>query len=105
MTLEESPKKTVVIEFTDNDAGARRALNADIAYSALSDIGDEIFRPARKHGYPSKRISALIQKMDTHLEEKDPSGELTCQALIGLLEDRFHEILEESGIDLDRDLR
>jgi hypothetical protein len=84
--------KKVTIEFDIqdqyDDIHARRALNAEEAYSALSDIKNEIFRPARKHGYADREIEAAFD------EEKHGD-------LIALLEKKFHEILLEHGITSD----
>lgn len=84
--------KKVTIEFDiqdqHDDICVRRALNADEAYFALSDIRNEIFRPARKHGYSDREIEAIFD------EEKHGH-------LIAMLEKKFHEILLEHGITLD----
>lgn len=57
---------------------------------ALWDIGQQVFRPARKHGYAEDDIRELIQKI----------GEEDATKLIGLLEQKFFEILDSRGIEL-----
>jgi hypothetical protein len=54
-------------------------------YIALEEIRNEVFRPARKHGYSSPLIEKAI-------EQRDPI------MVINLLEDLFSEILGERNI-------
>lgn len=70
------------IEFT-------KAVNGYKAYSALFEIGNNIFRPARKHGYINPVTQGLLDKCG------DDGAEL-----ISRLEDLFHEILEDNDITL-----
>lgn len=55
---------------------------------AIHDIGQEVFRPARKHGYPDPQIANLLLKIPDHMGED----------LIGLLEEKFYEILNERDV-------
>ncbi len=59
---------------------ARRGINFSIA---LERVGNEIFRPARKHGYQDAEIQKIVDEHEW------------ATALIGLLEERFYEILTE----------
>jgi hypothetical protein len=61
---------------------------------ALSEIKNEVFRPARKHGYSSSDIQRL-------LEELDNSSEGKATELIGLLEERFYQIINNYGLSND----
>lgn len=86
-------KKTLTLEFpaeTDSESAMRRVLNADVAYAAIWDIAQEIFRPARKHGYPDT----------TTQHELDRAGEAGAE-LVHLLEKRFYKILEDHRINLE----
>jgi hypothetical protein len=65
------------------------ALKASEMKFALEEIANQIFRPARKHGYQDQEIETLRKK----LGEK---GNL----LIDLLEGKFFEILNERDIKL-----
>lgn len=56
---------------------------------ALWDIAQEIFRPARKHGYSEANINDALSICNGHGEK-----------LIGALEKKFYEILEQRGIKL-----
>ncbi len=67
---------------------AKRAVHATEAYTALRDIADYIFRPARKHGYPDQDLQKLVETTDSF-------------AVIDILEDKFYEILRDNNIDLD----
>lgn len=59
-----------------------------VKYSiAIHDIGNEVFRPARKHGYADQELQQLI--------EKNPDA----AEIISLLESKFYEILREHGVD------
>lgn len=58
---------------------ANRALAMSIA---IDEIGNEVFRPARKHGYPDAKLNELLEKCG------DPGYELVHE-----LERMFYEIL------------
>lgn len=64
-------------------------LQAGEMKAALWAIGEEIFRPARKHGYPERDIGELVTKIGPDAEE-----------LIGLLEKKFYDIIHENNISL-----
>ena len=85
----------ITFETTDyeDEAKIRRMINADGAYRALHEIANEIFRPARKHGYPDQTISDLLNSADV---SNDAGTEL-----IGALEEKFYELLRENKVDLD----
>lgn len=65
---------------------------------ALWDIAQEVFRPARKHGYADVKIQKLIDTIDACVSTVMENGQGTD--LIGLLEEKFYEILRERGIEL-----
>lgn len=76
------------IENSDDEAEAVRALRAEKVFNCLWQISQEIFRPARKHGYSDPQIQAALEGSNgAHL--------------VGLLEDRFYEILREHDIDVN----
>jgi hypothetical protein len=89
------PKKVTiqyVIEESWDEQALRRTLNADNAYRALWEIGQEIFRPARKHGYSDQKLEAAMQNKELEHEE-----------IVGMLEEKFYEILSENRISLEDD--
>lgn len=55
--------------------------------NALWTISQEVFRPARKHGYPDTELRELT---DHEVE------------VIGLLEKKFYEILNDNEVDLNK---
>lgn len=67
----------------------KRASSATDAYLALSAIANEIFRPARKHGYPDVELTALLENAGGYGEE-----------IVSRLEDKFYEILRQYKVDL-----
>lgn len=77
-------------------------------HAALWNVGTEVFRPARKHGYSDQLLNDLIFFLDqaaagSHDEEKWPSdkyGPLGATDLIYLLEQKYHAILRENGVEL-----
>jgi hypothetical protein len=90
-----------ILEFNLEDSYERlahkRAVNATAAYLALWDIGQEVFRPARKHGYLEEpRLNELLR---TNQEDNEVS--LAVSEAITILEKRFYGILEKRGINLD----
>jgi len=78
----------------------RRASSADDAYIALHQIANEVFRPARKHGYADEEIAEMISKSGT-FKDKNGWDVNTSTEVIGLLEQMFYKILEEHQVDLD----
>lgn len=82
------------LEFDLSDPDQRsefnRVLKADKSVSALWEIGQRVFRPARKHGYS-----------DLHIMEAFAQCGEGAEVLVGRLESLFYEVLEEHGINLD----
>jgi hypothetical protein len=90
--------KEVTIKFNIKDGYDElelfRTLKANDAYSTLIDIQQDIFRPARKHGYPNGDIRELLEKIDTALEGAGTQ-------LVGLLEAEFFKILSRNDVNLE----
>jgi len=91
-----------VLEFNLPEEGTehRQAVFSQEAYSALWDISQEIFRPARKHGYQDSRIQKLIDHLDSVGENSDTVDRATATELIGKLETLFWEILARYKVEL-----
>jgi len=91
-----------ILEFDLEEPDARdafkRAVLADDAYMVLNEISDEIFRPARKHGYPDRRIQNYINDLDQKLRDGEQNPILE---VLSLLEENFRDILIEHGITLE----
>lgn len=75
-------------------------LRAKDLKSAIFEIQQRVFRPARKHGYPCRKIEKLIDKCGTSVIKNDFGiyEENNGIELISLLEDLFLEVLEEMGV-------
>jgi len=67
-----------------------RAITADDVYAALYEISQNVFRPARKHGYNDHVITALLAKSPDEASE-----------LIGELERLFFTILADNNVHLE----
>lgn len=92
--------KTVTLKFNvetpDDERAVTRAVTVDSVYAALERVANEVFRPARKHGYHDLEIGAL-------LTESAGLSRRECAArseLIGLLEKKFFAILEEQDVQI-----
>lgn len=101
-------KKYVTVKISydhENDReaekAAKRLVQADRAFFALTEVRDEIFRPSRKHGYADTAITEMIEKINGHLEKAGVAAEFSCEELIGELEKEFIDILQNHGLDLD----
>lgn len=97
------PSKRVTISFTNDEAGAKRAMNSDAAYNALFRIGQEIFRPARKHGYPDVEMQRLLteERVQKPEDADSPFGVGTnAEELVSKLEELFYQIIREEDVDL-----
>lgn len=79
---------TITYQLPEDTEEMNLAMSAVSMHSALWEIAQEVFRPARKHGYPDRTIQDALDKCNEGEE------------LIHLLEKRFYEILEEHGIRL-----
>lgn len=80
----------VTLKFTlpEEKEELTQALNAGELHSALWSVAQEVFRPARKHGYSDPNIQAALDKC------------IEGEELVSLLEKKFYEILDEYGIKL-----
>ncbi len=78
----------VTILLNDDETEVRDAMfRATDMLSALRDIGNDVFRPARKHGYADSRIQSLLTTLGEPGEE-----------LVSLLEDLYCKILRDYDI-------
>jgi hypothetical protein len=73
----------------DDREDYKSAMQGANAKRALWEIANEVFRPARKHGYSDQTIQMLV--------DVNPEG----AELISKLEKKFYEILEEHEVDIE----
>jgi hypothetical protein len=97
-------KVKAVLEFTlpEEKEEFDLATKAGDMHSALWHISQEIFRPARKHGYDNSKIQRLLEKAD-ETKVISPDGEEEYGAgteLVSELESMFYRVLEEFNIKL-----
>jgi len=83
-------KANLEFNLPEDDMEFKQASKAGAAFAALDDIKNEIFRPARKHGYSDENIRALLEKIGEDGNE-----------LIGLLESKLYEILNNHEVNID----
>lgn len=104
----------VTLEFDLPEEQEELAIKQNVykMHAAFWDIGNDLFRPARKHGYSDTRLQSLIEKLDLTIERlkahdelsedwpRDEYGPLNATDLIRILEEKYHEILRENGVEL-----
>lgn len=99
-------KGTLSFNLPEEREEFERAVKAARYQSALFEIGQRVFRPARKHGYPDAYLQRLLDKADevtiaTYDDAtKGPYDGHVGTELIGQLEKLFYEILQEEGIEI-----
>lgn len=81
-------KATLEFDLTEEHEEFRDCMQAGKMSGALSEIGNQVFRPARKHGFSDAALNALIEKNED------------AEEIIGMLESKFYEILKEYGVEL-----
>jgi hypothetical protein len=80
----------------DDEAKLTLMLNASAMQRALWEIGQEVFRPARKHGYPDPEIRKFLDEKT--LTERELGDR---EELVHALEKKFYEILDNNKVNLD----
>lgn len=102
-------KATLTFTLPEEQEEFDRTQQAGKMHSALFEISNEIFRPARKHGYNDERLHALIFHLDqaaatlganNEAWPKDEYGPLGATDLIQILEEKCYSILRENGVDI-----
>jgi len=92
------PKATItwdLSEFEDR-MDFKQKMKASELTNALWEIQQQVFRPARKHGYPDKELAKLYDACGDTEE-----GYSLAEELIGKLEDKFCQLLADNDIDID----
>lgn len=98
------PKATLEFSLPEEQEEFETATKAADYKLALWDVAQEIFRPARKHGYSDAAVQKVLDKADEEIVVTDVGGfkyEIGAGSeLISILEQKFYEILRERGIEL-----
>ena len=81
-------KAILEFDLPDEKEEFNQATKAGHLVSALDEVKEKIFRPARKHGYNDPTMRELLAKL--------PNGE--GEEIIGRLEEMFYEILGEHNV-------
>lgn len=87
------PKATITFNLPEESTEFQAAVHSLDMRHALEKVVTEIFRPARKHGYPPGRISDTVEKIQNGQTDE-------VLNLIAELEKEFWTILEEYDIRL-----
>ena len=97
------------------------ALNGARYKHALWDVSQEVFRPARKHGYSDPRIQQLLEMLNEMVQDRQAAGEegvkgykplptdwprdefgpLDATDLIAMLERLFFNTLDNTGVGIE----
>lgn len=81
-------KATLHFDLNEDREEFRDCMQATKMSAALHDISNNVFRPARKHGYDDAALNALIEKNEDAVE------------IIHLLEVKYYEIINSYGLEL-----
>lgn len=70
--------------------------------TALREIHQQIFRAARKHGYSDQGLKESFDALYDRFSEEEQMklDSKTPGSFVGLLEDKFFEILKENNLEL-----
>lgn len=86
----------ITLEY-DTEEEALAAINGWRLQAAIDEVGQEVFRPARKHGYGDVEINKILAHLDSLCEEnKTPEG-LWASDLIHALERKYWEIVNDTN--------
>lgn len=80
------PSATLRFKLPEEREEFDTAVRAGAMATAIWETGQEVFRPARKHGYSDPTIAALLEKC----------GDFGTE-LVSALEQKFYEILRENN--------
>lgn len=105
-------KATLTFNLPEEKEQFDMCLKGGDSHSALFEISNEVFRPARKHGYPDHDIHFLLESLNKLVEDLHAKGELpktwptdqygpqNATDLIGLLESKFYNILQSQDVSI-----
>lgn len=94
-------KATLTFNLPEEHEEHEDAINGSKYKYQLDEVGNTVFRPARKHGYSDNRIQKLMEALDTlsekygaevGLEKSEYGSTPGGTELIGLLESLFYSV-------------
>lgn len=85
----------ITIEY-DSEEDALLALSGWKKQAAIEEVGNEVFRPARKHGYADDDINKILAHLDSLCEESKTGEGLWASDLIYALELKYWGIINGS---------
>ena len=99
------PKATISFSIPEETQEFKDAVHVQDYKCVISAVEEEIFRPARKHGYSDRNIQELVDAIDKLIEEtqfgefskhpKDSHGPLNATDLIYMLEQKYYHYKNE----------
>lgn len=101
------PKATLTFDLPEEQNEFDLATSGGAYAHLIWSLENEIFRPARKHGYMEGPVAELLAALDNLVEKyaaempdwpKDDFGPLGATHLIGLLEKSYYELKLSSDI-------
>lgn len=97
-------KGTLSFNLPEEQEEFRTACDAGKYKYVLWEIAQQVFRPARKHGYCDNSLQELLDKVD-EITVPAHEGDIVYETgagteLVSRLEKLFYQILEEEGIKL-----
>lgn len=99
------PKVSIEFNLPEEGLELETALKAQAYAYFLHDVENEVFRPARKHGYTDEDIKQAIIAIDSLVDKYGGSdfvvgdGEcLNATYLVGLLETLYFRLKQDSGL-------
>ena len=82
-------RATLSFNLDEEEQNFEQSRKGPVAFDCLQQISQEVFRPARKHGYNDPKIAALLEKLGGEGED-----------LVGLLEEAFYQILRDHDVTI-----
>ncbi len=94
-------KASLTFNLPEESEEHQDAINGSKYKYQLDEVGNHVFRPARKHGYPDTRIQKLMEALDTLADKHGAEVGLVPNEwgstpggteLISMLEALFYEV-------------
>lgn len=86
----------IILEYNTEEE-ALAAINGWRKQAAIDEVGNEVFRPARKHGYGDTEINTILAHLDGLCEQDVTPEGLWARDLIHALERKFWEIMNDTN--------